>query len=163
MKDNKERECSTLMQQALEVSVMLDKFPKSTVDIYALVLESDGGFSFLCISEKIGELSAAITCASMALADAGIECFDLVSSCSVVNSNKERNILTRKGMLSKNVILDPTFEEEKQQSGSVTIAFMPSLNEVTQLYQSGEIDLEKTQEVRIIANLLTTLGNRLMY
>lgn len=52
MKDNKEREFSTLMQQALEVSVILDKFPKSTVDIYALVLESDGGtliFSGLAI------------------------------------------------------------------------------------------------------------------
>lgn len=57
------------------------------------------------------------------------------------------SILIRKGILTKSVILDPTFEEEKQQSGSITVAFMPSLNDVTQLYQSGEIDLEKTQEV----------------
>ena len=31
------------MLQALEVSVILEKFPKSVIDVYAMVIESDGG------------------------------------------------------------------------------------------------------------------------
>lgn len=34
------------MNQSLEVSVMLDKFPKSVVDVYALVIEDGGGKKF---------------------------------------------------------------------------------------------------------------------
>lgn len=31
------------MSQALEVAVRLDRFPKSTVDVFALVIQNDGG------------------------------------------------------------------------------------------------------------------------
>jgi exosome complex component MTR3 len=60
----------------------------------------------------------------MALASAGIEMYDLVSSCAVAQINSE-------------VLLDPTLDEESKQTGSVTLAFMPSLNEVTHLHQQG--------------------------
>jgi exosome complex component MTR3 len=73
--DKEERDYSLLMVQALEVSVIVEKFPKSVIDVYVTVIESDGS-----------ALSAAITCASMALADAGIEMYDLVVSCSVVRN-----------------------------------------------------------------------------
>ena len=43
------------------------------MDVYAVVLEADGG-----------ELAAATSAAALALADAGIELSDLVSACSVV-------------------------------------------------------------------------------
>jgi exosome complex component MTR3 len=56
----------------VESSVMLEKLPKSVIEIYIMVLQSDGG-----------ELGAAITCASLALADSGIELFGLVSGCCV--------------------------------------------------------------------------------
>lgn len=48
------------------------RLTKSVVDIHVMVLQADGG-----------ELAVATTCASMALADAGIELYDLVTSCSV--------------------------------------------------------------------------------
>jgi exosome complex component MTR3 len=62
-----------LMVQALEVSLRLETFPKSEIDVFALVLEQGGGM-----------VGAAITAASLALADAGVEMYDLVASCSVV-------------------------------------------------------------------------------
>jgi exosome complex component MTR3 len=61
------------MRDALEVSVNLDKFPKSVIDVYALVLEDDGS-----------ALAAAIICGSLALADAGVELYDIVSACAAV-------------------------------------------------------------------------------
>jgi exosome complex component MTR3 len=62
------------MIKALESSVILNKFPKSVIDVYLLVLESDGSV-----------LSSAINVASLALADAGIDMYDLVSSSKVVS------------------------------------------------------------------------------
>ena len=79
------------LKRALESSVQLQTFPKSVVEVYVMVLESDGGLlieypamqSIYSASE--GELPAAITCASLALADASIQLFDLVTSCAVVS------------------------------------------------------------------------------
>lgn len=68
-----EREYSSMMQTALEAAVQLSSFPKAVVDVYCLVLEAGGA-----------ELAVAITAASLALADAGIEMRDLVTACSVV-------------------------------------------------------------------------------
>jgi exosome complex component MTR3 len=67
-----ERELSLLLQQTLEASVRLDLLTKSTVDMYVTVLASDGGVT-----------GAAVVCASLALANASIELFDLVSACTV--------------------------------------------------------------------------------
>ena len=72
--EEESKEISLLVQQSLESSVILTKFPKSVIDIYILVLQADGSI-----------VSASINCASLALADAGIEMFDLVSSCSSVS------------------------------------------------------------------------------
>lgn len=52
--------------------LQVHRLTKSVVDIHVMVLQADGG-----------ELAVATTCASMALADAGIELYDLVTSCSV--------------------------------------------------------------------------------
>lgn len=70
-----EREISGTVQAALQSAVQRHTFPKSNVDVYCLVLESGGS-----------DVAVAITAASLALADAGIEMYDLVSACSVVNS-----------------------------------------------------------------------------
>jgi len=48
------------------------RLTKSVVGVHVMVLQADGG-----------ELAVATTCASMALADAGIELYDLVAACSV--------------------------------------------------------------------------------
>jgi len=49
------------------------EFPNFQVDVCALVLESDGG-----------ALPAAITCASLALADASVPMYDLVTAVTMV-------------------------------------------------------------------------------
>ena len=56
-------------------SVRLELLPKSTIDIFIAVLENDG---------LEGCIAAGSVAASTALADAGIEIFGLVMSCSAV-------------------------------------------------------------------------------
>ncbi|KAF8396559.1 hypothetical protein HHK36_018183 [Tetracentron sinense] len=66
------KEFSSMLHKALEGAIILETFPKTTVDVFALVLESGGS-----------DLPVVISCASLALADAGIMMFDLVTSVSV--------------------------------------------------------------------------------
>eukprot|EP01105_Mastigella_eilhardi_P016844 TRINITY_DN3858_c0_g1_i2.p1 TRINITY_DN3858_c0_g1~~TRINITY_DN3858_c0_g1_i2.p1 ORF type:complete len:181 (-),score=55.59 TRINITY_DN3858_c0_g1_i2:30-572(-) len=117
-----EKELSLLLVQSLEVSVRLTSFPKSILDIYVLVLQ-DGG----------AVLSAACTGCSLALADACVEMFDLVTACSVAKLGGE-------------IVLDPSTAEEHMQQGGLMVSCMPSVNEITQLYQFGELSHKDISE-----------------
>ena len=61
------------MQTALEAAVQLEAFPRAVVDVYCVVMESGGS-----------DLPVLITTAALALADAGIPLYDLVTACSIV-------------------------------------------------------------------------------
>ncbi|KAJ7534311.1 hypothetical protein O6H91_13G089100 [Diphasiastrum complanatum] len=109
-----DKECSSMLYKALVGAVALHTFPKTTVDVFALVLQSGGG-----------DLPVVISCASLALADAGIVMYDLV--CAMSASSVGRQLL-----------LDSTYEEEKGEDGGLMIAHMTSRNEVTQLTVTGQ-------------------------
>ncbi|VDI56956.1 exosome complex component MTR3 [Mytilus galloprovincialis] len=123
--DSEEKDFSVQLLEALEPAVCLHKFPKAQVNIFVEVLQNDGS-----------ALAASITCASMALADAGIEVYDLVIGCSMkIHEDK--------------VLTDPTVNEEydSQNSkelnhGSITIGFMPSLNQISAITSKGEIQID---------------------
>ena len=67
----REIEISKVIKEALEPAVMLKQFPRTAVDVYMEVLQADGGTR-----------CAALTGASVALADAGIPMRDLVAGCA---------------------------------------------------------------------------------
>ncbi|XP_034688664.1 exosome complex component RRP41-like [Vitis riparia] len=113
---------SSMLHKALEGAIIVESFPKTTVDVFALVLESGGS-----------DLPVVISCASLALADAGIMMYDLVASVSV-------------SCLGKNLVIDPILEEESYQDGSLLITCMPSRNEVTQLTVNGEWSTPRVHE-----------------
>jgi len=132
--DNKEY--SSMLHKALEGAVMLHTFPKTTVDVFALVLESGGS-----------DLPIIISCASLALADAGIMMYDLVTSVSV-------------SCFRKNIIIDPTSDEEAWQDGSLVVAFMPARKEITQLTLTGEwSDGRITNAVELCMDACIKLGD----
>ncbi len=66
-----------LLEQALLPALRTDMYPRSNIDISVLVLDCDGMHA---------ALGAAITCASMALVNAGIEMRDVVVGCSAVRA-----------------------------------------------------------------------------
>ena len=129
-----EKDPSQQIHRALEVSVRLDKYPKSVIDVFIIVLDSDGAV-----------LPLSITCAALALADAGIEMYDMVAACSVLK-------------LGPRIIIDPTEQEEELAAtqaaecdaqsnvgslgGSLMVAYMPSLSLVTQMIQTGELEVD---------------------
>ncbi|KAK2411590.1 3'-5'-exoribonuclease family protein [Trifolium repens] len=116
------KEYSSILHKALEGAIILESFPKTTVDVFALVLQSSGS-----------DLPVVISCASLALADAGILMYDLVASVSV-------------SCLGKNLVIDPISEEENSQDGSLMITCLPSRYEITQLTVTGEWSTPKINE-----------------
>lgn len=77
------------MKRALESAVCRAEFPNFQVDVYALVLQNDGS-----------ALSAAICAAGVALSQAGIPMFDMITCATV-------------GISEKQLFMDPTYLEEE--------------------------------------------------
>mmetsp|Transcript_43197 Transcript_43197/g.63521 ORF Transcript_43197/g.63521 Transcript_43197/m.63521 type:complete len:276 (+) Transcript_43197:1-828(+) len=121
------RELPMVIHPALEAAVQLSRFPKSLLEVHVLVLEEDGDVS-----------STAITGASLALADAGIEMFDLVAACSVARSAGAKTELH----------VDPTSAQvaATASGGSITVAMMPARGEITQLSHVGEWEPDQYEE-----------------
>jgi exosome complex component MTR3 len=65
------------MQEALGPSIQLHLYPKAHIDVYINVMECDG---------EVSALASAIACASLAIADAGIDMYDIVTATSAVRA-----------------------------------------------------------------------------
>lgn len=111
--DLEAKEITATVQKALQGVVLLSAFPKATVDLNILIVQAEGG-----------ETAAAVTCASAALAHAGIPMRDLVVGASVAQVEGE-------------LLLDPSSVEQRSSDGMLTLALMPTANEVTQLTANG--------------------------
>lgn len=111
-----ERELGGALARALSASIRLDIYPKTRLEVAAFVLEDDGA-----------AFAAVVSAAGMAVADAGIECKDIVcAACAAVVDGK--------------VVIDPCAKEEERATGSLLIAYMPTFGTVTDVIQTGEMD-----------------------
>jgi len=109
----REIEISKVIREAIQPAVILEDYPRTAIQIYVEVLQSDGGSRV-----------AGITAASHAMADAGINMRDLVVGCAV-------------GKVDGKVVLDLNDTEDKEGDGDMPLAMMPNLNEVTLLQLDG--------------------------
>jgi exosome complex component RRP41 len=109
----REVELSKVIREALEPSVFVDLYPRAGIDVFVEVLQADGGTR-----------CAAITAASLAIADAGIPLRDLVVGCAA-------------GKVDDTVVLDLYDAEDKLGLADVPVAIMPNLNAVTLLQMDG--------------------------
>ncbi|XP_068930089.1 exosome complex component MTR3-like [Petaurus breviceps papuanus] len=112
-----EKEMSLALQEALLPAVQLQHYPRAQLEVSVLIMQ-DGGSA----------LSAGITAASLALADAGVQMFDLVVGCGLALRSGPDPVW----------LLDPVLYEEKQAAVVLTVAFMPMSNQVSGLLGSGE-------------------------
>jgi len=123
----REIEISKVIREALEPALLLEKFPRTTIDVFIEVLQADGGTR-----------CASISAASLALADAGIPMRDLVAAVAV-------------GKADGRIILDLNHLEDQYGEGDMPIAMMPSLNAVTLLQCDGSFTLEELEKALKLA------------
>ncbi len=124
----REVELSKVIREALEPSVFLEYYPRTSVDVFTEVLQADGGTR-----------CASITAASLALADAGIPMRDLVAACAA-------------GKVDGRLVLDLIDVEDKGGEADVPLALMPHLNAITLLQMDGSLTLDEFEQVVNLAS-----------
>ncbi|XP_011637905.1 exosome complex component MTR3 [Pogonomyrmex barbatus] len=126
--DAEEKEYSLIMQRALEPAVCLQEFPNFQVDIYAIVLDNGGS-----------ALAAAIMAASLALANAGVPMFGLVTASTI-------------GICKQTYLVDPTDTEETfcstktepdtaDDHGIIMQAALPQHGQISEIFVVGSVDV----------------------
>ncbi|MCC7552394.1 exosome complex exonuclease Rrp41 [Candidatus Micrarchaeota archaeon] len=123
------RELSMVIGQVFENVIEREKFPKAAIEIFVDVLQGDGGTR-----------CAAVTAASVALADAGIPMKDMVSAVAV-------------GKVKDTVVIDLDYVEDSQGQADCAIAFANRNKEVLLLQMEGEMSKEDMQKAFELASI----------
>ncbi len=126
--DRRSIEISKITAEALQPAVILEKYPRSVIEIFIEVLEAEGGTR-----------CAGITAASVALADAGIPMKDMVVACAA-------------GKVDGQVVLDLSEVEDKDGQADVPVAILPRSGEITLLQSDGNlstVEFEKALDLAI--------------
>ena len=123
----REIELSKVIREALEPAIFLEEFPRTVIDVYAEVLEADGGTR-----------TASITAASVALADAGIPLRDLVAAIAV-------------GKVEGTLVVDLNGVEDQYGEGDMPVAMMPKLGLITLLQADGIFSSEELDKGLLMA------------
>ncbi len=115
-------EISKVSKEALEDTLFLEYYPKTTIDVYVVILEAEAGTR-----------CAALSTASVALADAGIPMKDLVPSCAA-------------GKIEDEVVLDLAKEEDQCGQADLPIAYLPHKDEISLMQMDGDLTPEEYEE-----------------
>lgn len=123
------KEIGLVTTNALAPVIDLSEYPKTVVDVFIELLQTDAGTR-----------CAGICAASMALADAGLKMKDLV--CSISG-----------GLIGDTPVCDLDYTEEAYEGGSVDIpvAMVPRTGEITLLQLDGTISKEQFKEALKLA------------
>ncbi len=125
--DRRSVEISKLISEALEEIVFVEQFPRAAVDVFIEVLEASAGTR-----------CAALTAASVALADAGIPMSDMIASCAA-------------GKIDGHVVLDLGQKEDNFGEADVPLAIVPRTDKVTLLQMDGDLTTEEFDKAMELA------------
>ncbi|KXB03746.1 exonuclease [candidate division MSBL1 archaeon SCGC-AAA261F19] len=121
------REISKVSTEALEPAIFLRMYPRAGIDVTMEILQADAGTR-----------TAAITAASVALADGGIPMRDLVVS-------------TAAGKVDGTIVLDLCKEEDQWGEADMPIAYMPQKEQLTLLQMDGNFTSEELDQALELA------------
>jgi exosome complex component RRP41 len=116
-------EISKVTRESLEPALFLHDFPRTTIDVYIVILQANAGTR-----------TAGINAASLALADAGIQMRDLVASIAA-------------GKIEGHYALDLTGDEEETTDCDLPIAYMPKERKFTLLQMDGKITKDDLAQI----------------
>ncbi|MGC8581905.1 MAG: exosome complex exonuclease Rrp41 [Thermoplasmata archaeon] len=117
--DRRSVEISKVLSEAFESVLILEQYPRATIDIYVEVLQANAGTR-----------CAAIVAGSLALADAGVPMKDLITACAV-------------GKIDGKIALDLRKEEDNYGMADLPFAFVPSTGQIALLQMDGHMTEEE--------------------
>jgi len=117
--NRRSKELSKVIREAFENVIIAESFPKTQIEVFIEVLQSDGGTR-----------CAAVTAAAVALADAGIPMKDMICACAV-------------GKIEGEVVVDLGKEEDNFGESDMPIAFSPRTGDVLLFQMDGLLTKEE--------------------
>ena len=123
----RERELSKVTRVALEPALLTELYPRTGIDVFIEVLQSDGGTR-----------CAGITASSIALVDAGIPLKDLVVACAA-------------GKIDGKIVLDLNEVEDQKGDADVPVAVMPRTGGISLLQMDGIMSQAEFKEALELA------------
>ncbi|KAL8875547.1 MAG: hypothetical protein Q9198_006110, partial [Flavoplaca austrocitrina] len=156
VRDTSERDLSMHVETALRGCFISERWPKSGVDVVITVLEGEDDGSAFTMKEEGAEdmaaglsgwgmmsvLSGCMTVASAAIADAGIDCCDLVSGgvAAIVRQPNSPLPQTDDAEVSeKEIVLDPCPSEHTDILAVCVVGFLRSRDEITEIWSRGDM------------------------
>lgn len=118
----REYELSKILSESINSAIFLEKFPTGTIDLFITVLDADGGTR-----------CAALTAASLGLADAGIPMRGIITGCAV-------------GKVDGKIVVDLSDVEDKEGEGDMPVAMVYNTGELTLLQCDGRFTPEEVEE-----------------
>jgi len=117
--DRRSREISKVISEALENVILVEKFPRASIDVNIEVLDAEAGTR-----------CAGLTAAAVALVDAGIPMKDIPVACAA-------------GKIEDQVVLDLGKDEDNYGSADLPVAISPRTGEILLLQMDGHLTLEE--------------------
>ena len=137
----KERDVASNIEKALKSVILLDNYPKCTIEAHVWLLECDGN-----------TLGCSINTVSLALVCAGIEMKDFITCTQAVvidqNKNKKEKDENKSDDKNKLFLLDATLSEERynDKECEITVSFMNEAKQITLLNMNGSLSPNETKE-----------------
>ncbi|MEM3976955.1 MAG: exosome complex exonuclease Rrp41 [Thermoplasmata archaeon] len=119
--DRRSIDLSLVISNALSSVVLLEQFPRTSIDVFIEVLQADAGTRI-----------AGLTAASVALADAGIPMKDLIVGCAA-------------GKIENTVVLDLNKEEDNYGQSDLPVAIIPRTKEIVLFQMDGDMTTEEIE------------------
>jgi len=133
--DKRNMETALIVKQTFEATVLVNLFPRSQIDIYLQILQSDGG-----------DRAAAINASTLALIDAGVPMRDFVCACAA-------------GCIDGTPLLDLNYVETTAGGPELPMAILPRTNGIVMLQMESRLALDMFDRVLHLASL----GARAVY
>jgi exosome complex component RRP41 len=111
----REIELSKVIREALESTILVEEFPRSSIDIFMEVIQADAGTRL-----------ASLMAASLAVVDAGIPVKDLIAAVAV-------------GKADGIVVLDLNEPEDMWGEADMPVAMMPALGQINLIQLNGNM------------------------
>jgi exosome complex component RRP41 len=117
--DRRSREISKVISEALENIIIVEKYPRASIDVNIEVLDAEAGTR-----------CAGLTAAAVALVDAGIPMKDIPVACAA-------------GKIENQIVLDLGKNEDNFGSADLPIAISPRTGEIILLQMDGHLTIEE--------------------
>ncbi|KAK2742924.1 3'-5'-exoribonuclease [Myotisia sp. PD_48] len=151
IRDMTEKDLGVHLENALRGAIISDRWPKSGLEVTVTILEGedDRWWGDILASEPLAAadgwgmmnvLASCITVASAAIADARVDCLDLVAggvAALVEEAPRSKDQTPQSNRWA--LVLDPDPAEHRNICAVCVVGYMPGRDEITELWLKGEL------------------------